>query len=92
MIDFDGLEKGDIVYFARIMPKLGYYEVLELKINTKKEDYCTGTDSKTTKQMFLFSKEYAENTLFTDRKHAVEYLKQKKVENKDVKVIVGEKE
>ena len=40
------LNKGDILYFARIIPKIGIYDVCELNIRTVEETYFVGVDKK----------------------------------------------
>jgi len=84
-IIYEDLRKGDTVIFARVLPKIGYYELLDLHIVSINESYCTGADTKT-KQTFLFDRKYAETVLFTNRNKAIDYLKMKKRENKDIKV------
>lgn len=84
-IIYENLQKGDTVIFARVLPKIGYYELLDLHIVSVYDDYCTGTDLKT-KQTFLFHRALAETVLFTNRNKAIEYLKIKKHENKNVKI------
>lgn len=39
------LHKGDYVYFARIIPKQGIYDVLDLKIRTVEDTYFVAQDS-----------------------------------------------
>lgn len=46
-IKYENLQKGDTVIFARVLPKIGYYELLELHIVSVYGDYCTGADTKT---------------------------------------------
>lgn len=84
-IDYEKLKKGDAVVFARVLPRLGYYELLDLNIVSVYEKYCTGADSKT-KQTYSFNRELAENVLFFNRNLAIDYLNKKKLENKSVKV------
>ena len=40
------LNKGDILYFSRIIPKTGIYDVCELYIRTVEETYFVGIDKK----------------------------------------------
>ncbi len=84
-IKFDELKKKDKVLFVRIIPPLGYYEIHDTIVITKKDDYCTVSD-KRTKQSFLLDKKYAEEVLFNDRKKALSYLNEQKEKNKDTKV------
>ena len=43
-IVFEEIKKKDTVLFARVIPKIGYYELLELHIVSVYSDYVTGTD------------------------------------------------
>ena len=61
---------GDIVYYARIMPTLGIYDVCELKIRTVTDTYFVGTD-KRDKRAYLFSYNAVEECIFLNRKDAV---------------------
>lgn len=66
------MKKGDIVYFARVVPNL-LYEVLELKIRTVAEDWFVGTD-KDSKHAHLLDNSSIDNYVFYDRKKAVKYV------------------
>ena len=88
-VKFEELERGDKVLFARVLPNIGYYEIIELKIITvdKDKQYCSGAAQDKTKHMYLFnSKKHAETVLFKSRKLALEYLKEMKEKYKDVKI------
>ena len=65
------LKKGDIVYYARIMPTLGIYDVCELKIRTITDAYFVGMD-KRDKRAYLFSCNAVGKCIFSNRKDAVE--------------------
>ena len=76
---FDGtnLRKNDILYYARIMPTLGLYDVYDLKIRTIDEEnrwFC-GME-KRTKIAYLFSYDNIGKTIFFDRKEALKVVKQ----------------
>ena len=62
---------GDIVYYARIMPTLGIYDVCELKIRTVADTYFVGTD-KRDKRAFLLPYSAIGEYVFIDRKDAVD--------------------
>ena len=64
---------GDIVYYARIMPTLGIYDVCELKIRTVADTYFVGTD-KRDKRAYLFSYNAVGKCIFSNRKDAVEKI------------------
>ena len=85
-VKMNDLKRHDKVYFARIMPRLDYYEIHECSVATMhSDDYCTVCDVKT-KQSFLMHKPRAEEVLFHDRKLALNYLKEQKKINKNVKI------
>lgn len=84
-VKMNELNKHDKVLFARIMPQLDYYEIHECKVATvHNDDYCTVCDVKT-KQSFLMHKPRAEEVLFHNRKLALNYLKEQKKINKNVR-------
>lgn len=89
--EYEELERGDIVYYARIMPQLGYYEVHTLVIITHLEEYCTGTESES-KQTFIFNPKNACMYLFKERDDAVNALKEFKIKYKDVRIICDRKD
>ena len=62
---------GDIVYYARIIPTLGIYDVCELKIRTVTDTYFVGTD-KRDKRAYLFSYNAVGKCIFSNRKEAVD--------------------
>lgn len=71
------LHKNDILYYARIMPTLGLYDVYDLKIRTIDEEnrwFC-GME-KRTKIAYLFSYDNIGKTIFFDRKEALKAVKQ----------------
>ena len=84
-VKMNDLKRHDKVLFARIMPRLEYYEIHECVVATvHNDDYCTICDVKT-KQSFLMHKPRAEEVLFHDRKLALKYIKEQKKINKNVK-------
>ena len=62
---------GNTIYYARIMPTLGIYDVCELKIRTVTDTYFVGTD-KRDKRAYLFSYNAVGKCIFSNRKDAVE--------------------
>lgn len=88
--EYEELERGDKVYFARVLPPLGYYEIHEVVMINKNDEYCTATEQKT-KQTFLFMLKDVTERLYIDRSEALKYLKEQKVKNKDV-VVYTDKE
>ena len=67
-------DKGDIVYYARIMPTLGIFEVEELKLRTVEEDYFVGLN-KHDKRAFLFFMNSIGDKIFLNRKDALNKVK-----------------
>ena len=70
--DFDsfGLEKGQTVYWARVLENIGYFEIFELKIRTVDSDYFVGCD-KDTKLAYMFNYPDLNEIIFTDRLEAL---------------------
>ena len=62
---------GNTIYYARIMPTLGIYDVCELKIRTVTDTYFVGTD-KRDKRAYLFSYNAVGKCIFSNIKDAVE--------------------
>ena len=65
------LTKGDIIYYSRIMPNLGIFDVYELKIRTIEDTYFVGTD-KRDKKAFLLPYSAIGEYVFMSRKYAVD--------------------
>ena len=74
---------GDTLYFARIIPTVGIYNVLDLKVRTVENDYFACTD-KRDKNAFLFSYKDINNTIFQYRKDTL--LKVKEAEENKPKL------
>ena len=64
------LNKGDILYFSRIIPKTGIYDVCELYIRTVEETYFVGIDKKD-KQAHIFGYDRSNEDIFDNRKDAL---------------------
>ena len=62
----DKIKKDDIVYYARIMPKLDIYDVYELKVRTVEDTYFSTID-KRDKKSYLFSYNDIGKTVFLNR-------------------------
>ena len=84
-VEYDEIQKGDQLYFARIMPSFGYYEIHDVIVVTKYDDHCCVCELKT-KQSFIFNLKTLQEQLYLDRDEALAYLKKKQKENKNVKV------
>lgn len=77
------LNKKDIVYYARIQPTLGVYDVLELVVRTVKTDWFTGMD-KRDKRVYLFDNSDLNKTVFYDRKEALKIVKEAEKNKKNI--------
>ena len=77
------LEKGQVVYYARIIENVGIYDVLELKIRTVADTYFVGTE-KRSKHAYLLSNSYLNETVFTDRGKALKVVKEAEKNKKEI--------
>lgn len=68
------LNKNDVVFYARILPNSGIYDVLELKIRTVESNWFVGIE-KRDKQAFLFADTAIDKMVFADRGKALEIVK-----------------
>lgn len=71
----DKIKKDDIVYYARIMPKLDIYDVYELKVRTVEDTYFSTID-KRDKKSYLFSYNDIGKTVFLNRQEALNKTKE----------------
>lgn len=71
----DDIRIGNILYYARIIPQTGIYEVCELYIRTIKNDYFVGID-KHDKHAYLFPYNVLNDTVFKERKQVVYIVKE----------------
>lgn len=69
------LNKGDKVYYARIMPKIGVYEVYDLTVRTVTDTWFVGIDKKD-KRAFLLDIDSIGEIVFFDRRDAVNEAKE----------------
>lgn len=77
------LNKKDIVYYTKIMPSVGIYDICELKIRTVEDDYFVGID-KHDKHAYLFDYNSIDKTVFTDRKVALKLVQEAEKNKKKV--------
>lgn len=68
------IKKSDVIYYARVMPTVGLYEIVELKVRTVAENYIVGID-KNTKHAFMFYFDDINRTIFFDRNEALKVVK-----------------
>ena len=69
------MNKGDKVYFARIIPNVGLYEVLDLKIRMVESDWFSATEKRTNKA-YIFSNKNINNKVFMKREDALKIVKE----------------
>ena len=61
------INKKDMVYYARIIPTTGIYDVCELYVRTVENDYFVGVD-KRDKRAYLFGYNAVDDIVFDNRK------------------------
>lgn len=64
------IQKGKMVYYARMLKPVGIYEVCDLYVRTVRDDYFVGTD-KRDKHAYLFSYNKLDKTIFKTRQDTV---------------------
>ena len=77
------LTKGDIVYYTRIMPNLGIFDVYDIKIRTIADTWFSGVE-KRDKKVFLFPYSAIDEYVFLNRKDAVDMATNAEENNKKV--------
>ena len=77
------LKKGDIVYYSRIMPSLGIFDVYDLKVRTVADTWFSGVE-KRDKKVFLFPYSAIDEYVFLNRKDAVDVATNAEENNKKV--------
>ena len=77
------LKRKDIVYYTRILPAVGVYDILELKLRTVEDDWFVGME-KRDKQAFLFHDKDIDKTIFTDRKKALKVVQEAEKRKKTI--------
>ena len=74
-VDTKGIERNDIIYYARIMPKLGIFDVYDLKVRTVADTYFVAID-KRDKKSYLFNYSDINKTIFMNIEDAVTKAKE----------------
>ena len=69
------IKLNDIVYYARIMPKLGIFDVYDLKVRTVEDTYFVAID-KRDKKSYLFNFTDINKTVFANREEALNKTKE----------------
>lgn len=70
---YSTINKGDMVYYARIQKKNGTYDLCELKVRTVGEDYFCGMDKKD-RHVYLFGYNALGDYVFQTRKEALDKI------------------
>ena len=78
------LKKKDVVYYTKIIPGCGIYDVYELRIRTVEDDWFVGLE-KTDKQAHYFTKSDIGKTIFKDRNEALNVVRKAEKNKKNVK-------
>lgn len=73
---------GQIVFYTRILPTAGIYDLLEIKLRTVEDTYIVGCDEKD-HTAYLVSEIEAETCIFTSRKDALNKIKEEKKKGKE---------
>ena len=76
------INKGDILYYSRVNPKAGIYDLCELKIRTVTDTYFVGVD-KRDKQAHIFGYNALNSIVFEKRAEALNKVKQAQKNNKE---------
>lgn len=74
--------KNDVLFYARILPASGIYDVLELKIRTVESNWFVGIE-KRDKQAFLFADTAIDKIIFADRNKALEVVQSAEANKKE---------
>ena len=90
MISKQDLRVGNILYYARIMPKVGVYDVCELIVRTLGDNWFVGLD-KRDKRAYLFSYNDLNKRVYVNRKCALAIV-QEAEKNKTIRTFTIDKE
>ena len=74
-IVIDKIKKGTVMYYARISHNLGMYELCELKVRSAYDTYFVALENRT-KIAFLFGNNLIGETVFFNRKDALEKVRE----------------
>ena len=77
------MKKKDVIYFARILPRVGIYEVYDLTVRMVAETWFSATD-KRTKQTFLFNDKDIGKRVFYKREEALDLVKAAEKNKKEI--------
>ena len=77
------LKKKDVVYYTKIIPSCGIYEVCELKIRTVEDGWFVGIEKRDKHTYLLYNSEIGK-TVFMDRQDALDKVKDAEKNKKTV--------
>lgn len=77
------INKNDKLYYARIIPNAGIYDVCDLTVRTVEDDYFVGID-KRDKHAYLFGYDSIDEVIFSERKIAVEKIRKAEMNKKEI--------
>lgn len=77
------LTRGDKVYYARALIPVDIFDLYDLKVRTVGNDWFTAYEDKSN-QVFLFNEKDIGETVFKNRKEALENLNEKKKNRKKI--------
>lgn len=77
----EAVKVKDILYYARIIPTVGIFDVCQLIIRTVRKDYFVGCD-KVDKHAYLFNYSDLGEVVFHDRKQALNKVLAAEANNK----------
>ena len=78
-MEHENIKVGQIMYWARVLPKIDIYDLYELKVRTVYDTYFVAVDKKS-EQSYLFSYDAIDKVVFFDRSVALEIVKEKEGE------------
>lgn len=77
------LKKKDVVYYTKIIPSCGIYDVYELRIRTVEDNWFVGIEQ-TDKQAHYFTKSDIGKTIFIDRNEALNVVRKAEKNKKNI--------
>ena len=79
----DKIKKGTVMYYARISHNLGMYELCELKVRSVYDTYFVALENRT-KIAFLFGYTLIGETVFFNRKEALEKVREAEKDKREI--------
>ena len=73
-MEHENIKTGQIMYWARILPKIQTYDLYELKVRTLYDTYFVAVD-KRSKQSYIFPYKDINKTIFIKREDALNCIK-----------------